>query len=183
MIRRTTVCYVWALAWVMALASTVAIGSPIPLGSLLGSKNATLDGETALPHTTLLEGDSLRIDDGLAMVSLDQGNRVVLGRHTQAIFLREASTVTVSLREGNVSLFHPQTGRSFRIKAGDVIVSPAESYQTLGQVAMVDGTLAVTAEDGTLQIEKGGAIQQVSKGKTITITAIDAAAPAPEAES
>lgn len=177
--RRMAGTLVWAMAWVMALASTVAIGSPMPLGSLLGSKNATLDGQAPLPHTTLLEGDNLRVDNGLAMVSLDQGNRMVLGRQTQASFLREAQAVTVSLTQGNLSLYHPQASRSFQIRAGNVTVSPAKGYRTLGEVAVADGLLAVTAKDGALQVEKDGAIQEVSKGKTITIATDAAAAPVP----
>jgi hypothetical protein len=168
------------MAWVLALTSIVAIGSPMPLGSLLGSKNATLDGQVPLPHTTLLDGDNLRVDEGLAMVTLDQGNRMVLGRQTQASFLREADAVTVSLTQGNLSLYHPQAGRPFRIKAGDVTVFPAKGYRTLGQIAMVDGFLAVTAKDGALQVEKGGAVQDVSKGKTITIATDTARAPMPD---
>jgi len=179
MIRRMAANFVWTMAWALALTSTVAIGSPMPLGSLLGSKNATLDGQAPLPHTTLLEGDNLRVDDGLAMVSLDQGNRMVLGRQTQASFLREADAVTVSLTQGNLSLYHPPAGRMFRIKAGDVTVSPAKGYQTLGEVAMSDGLLAVTAKDGALQVEKNGALQEVGKGKTITIATTAAAAPTP----
>ena len=180
MIRRMSATFIWTMAWALALTATVAIGSPMPLGSLLGSKNATLDGQAPLPHTTLLEGDNLRVDEGLAMVSLDQGNRMVLGRQTQASFLREADAVTVSLTQGNLSLYHPPAGRMFQIKAGDVTVSPAKGYQTLGEVAMVDGLLAVTAKDGTLQVEKAGAIQEVGKGKTITIATDTARAPMPD---
>jgi hypothetical protein len=182
MIRRKAATFVWTMAWMLALTSTVAIGSPMPLGSLLGSKNATLDGQAPLPHTTLLEGDNLRVDEGLAMVTLDQGNRMVLGRQTRASFLREADAVIVSLTQGNLSLYHPQAGRPFRIKAGDVTVSPSKGYRTLGQVAMVDGLLAVTAKDGALQVEKNGAIQEVSKGKTITIATDTDRAPMPDSQ-
>jgi hypothetical protein len=168
------------MALALALTSTIAISSPMPLGSLLGSKNAVLDGQAPLPHTTLLDGDNLRVNDGLAMVSLAQGNRMVLGRQTQASFLRDADAVTVSLTQGNLSLFHPQASKSFRIKAGDVTVSPAKGYRTLGEVAMADGLLAVTAKDGELQVEKGGAVQEVSKGKTITIATAAAGAPTPD---
>lgn len=180
MIRRKATTFVWAMAWVLAMTSTIAISSPMPLGSLLGSKNATLDGQAPLPHTTLLEGDKLRVDDGLAMVTLTQGNRMVLGRQTQASFLREANAVTVSLTQGNVSLYHPQASSSFRIKAGDVTVSPAKGYRTLGEVAIADGLLAVTAKDGTLRVEKNGAVQDVSKGKTITVATDLARAPTPD---
>lgn len=180
MIRRTTGIFAWTMAWALALTSTIAISSPMPLGSLLGSKNAVLDGQAPLPHTTLLDGDNLRVDNGLAMVSLAQGNRMVLGRQTQASFLREADAVTVSLTQGNLSLYHPQASSSFRIKAGEVTVSPAEGYRTLGEVAMADGLLAVTAKDGELQVEKAGAVQEVGKGKTITIATAAAASPAPD---
>lgn len=180
MIRRTAGVAAWALAWALALTSTIAISSPMPLGSLLGSKNAVLDGQAPLPHTTLLAGDNLRVDDGLAMVSLAQGNRMVLGRQTQASFLREADAVTVSLTQGNLSLYHPQASRPFRIKAGDVTVAPAKGYRTVGEVAMADGLLAVTAKDGQLQVEKAGAVQDVSKGKTITIATAAAGAPTPD---
>ncbi len=180
MIRRMATTFVWTMAWVLALTSVVAVGSPMPLGSLLGSKNATLDGQVPLPHTTLLSGDNLRVDEGLAMVTLDQGNRMILGRQTRASFLREADAVTVSLTQGNLSLYHPQAGRPFRIKAGDVTVFPAKGYRTLGQIAMVDGFLAVTAKDGALQVEKGGAVQDVGKGKTITIATGTARAPMPD---
>lgn len=179
MIRRMAATFAWTMAWVLTLTATVAISSPIPLGSLLGSKNATLDGQAPLPHTTLLEGDNLRVDDGLAMVTLDRGNRMVLGRQTQASFLREADAVTVSLTQGNLSLYHPQASSSFRIRAGDVTVSPAKGYRTLGEVAVADGLLAVTAKDGELQVEKAGAIQEVNRGKTITIATDTARAPMP----
>lgn len=179
MIRRKAATFAWALAWALALTSTIAISSPMPVGSLLGSKNATLDGQAPLPHTTLLEGDNLQVHNGLAMVTLNQGNRMVLGSQTAASFLREANAVTVSLTQGNLSLYHPQASSSFRIKAGDVTVSPAKGYRALGEVAVANGLLAVTAKDGTLQVEKAGAVQEVSKGKTITIETDLARAPMP----
>jgi len=167
MIRRKAVTFAWGMAWVLALTSTVAVSSPLPLGSLLGSKATTLDGQAPLPHTTLLEGDNLRVDDGLAMVTLNQGNRMVLGHETRASFLREANTVTVSLTQGNVSLYHPQASSSFRIKAGNVTVSPAKGYRTLGEVAIADGLLAVTAKDGALQVEKMDPFRKSAKAKRL----------------
>ena len=164
----------------LGLSVTMAMAGAMPVGALMGSKDATLDGQAPLPHTTLLSGDSLQVKNGLAMLALDQGNRMILGRQTRASFLREADAVIVSLTQGNLSLYHPQAGRPFRIKAGDVTVSPSKGFRTLGQVAMVDGVLAVTAKDGALQVEKNGAIQEVSKGKTITIETDTARAPMPD---
>lgn len=164
----------------LVLTVTMAMAGAMPVGALMGSKDATVDGEVPLPHTTLLSGDNLQVNDGLAMLALDHGNRMIVGRQTQASFLREADAVTVSLTRGNLSLYHPETGRSFRIKAGDVTVSPAKGYRTLGDVAVADGVLAVTAKDGELQVEKAGTVQEVGKGKTITITTAAAGAPTPD---
>lgn len=163
----------------MGLTVTMAIGGSMPVGALLGSRNATVDGQVPLPHTTLLSGDNLQVKDGLAMVTLEQGNRMMLGRETEASFLRDADAVTVSLKQGNLSLYHPQTSRTFRVRAGDVTVVPATGYRTLGEIAMANGLLAVTAKDGALQVEKAGTTQEVAKGKTITIAARTGSAPTP----
>jgi len=158
--------------WVPAMAG------PLPIGSIVGSKNSTLDGQAALPHTTVLSGDNLQVNDGLALITLDQGNRMIMGRDTQASFLREADAVSVSLTRGNLSLYHPEASSGFRVKVGDVTVAPAKGYKTLGQIAMVDGLLVVTARDGALQVEKSGTTQEVGTGKTITIATTAAGAPA-----
>jgi len=164
------------LAGVLGLA---AAGGPIPVGSLVGSKNATLNGQAPLPYTTVLSGDNLQVRDGLALVTLDQGDRMILGSGTDASFSRETDGVAVSMTRGNLSLYHPEAGPGFRVKIGDVTVRPAPGYRTLGKIAMVDGTLRVTAKDGTLQVEKGGATKEVSKGKTITLAMTAARSPAP----
>ncbi|MCL5006490.1 MAG: hypothetical protein M1404_08130 [Acidobacteria bacterium] len=156
-----------------------ALASPLPIGSIIGSQNAILDGQQALPDTVVLSGDNLQVNDGLAMVTFDQGNRMILGHNTEASFLREADEVTVSLTRGNMSLYHPETSRDFRVKVGDVTVAPAQGDKTLGEVAMVDGLLLVTAKDGALQVERAGTTKEVSAGKTITIATTAARAPAP----
>ncbi|HEX5412398.1 MAG TPA: hypothetical protein VFZ27_11140 [Terriglobia bacterium] len=155
----------------MLLAVTVGIGGSMPIGALMGSKNATIDGQVPLPHTTLLSGDNLQVRNGVAVVTLDQGNRMLLGSETEASFLRDADAVTVSLTQGNLSLYHPQASKLFRVKAGEVTVTPAKDYKTLGELAMADGFLTVTSKDGTLRVEKAGATQDVAKGKTIKIEA------------
>ncbi len=162
---------VWALAWAMALAATAAAGGPDAVGSLVGSRNATLDGQAPLPHTVLLSGDQVAVNNGLAMVTLDRGNRMILGRDSEAVFLREARTLTVQMARGNLSLYHPADGSRLRIKAGDVIVAPAGEPWTLGEISLANGLLVVTARDGSLKVEKDGATREVEKGQTLTVAA------------
>ena len=173
----------WFSAVAMLLIGTVGLlpllASPLPVGSLAGSTNATLDGQPPLPNTTVLSGDQMQVGDGLALVTLDHGSRVVLGGKTEASFSREAEGVTVSLTQGNLSVYHPESSAALQVKAGEVTVAPAQGYKTLGEIAMLDGLVVVTAKDGALQVEKAGTTKEVSAGKTITVATTAAGAPAP----
>jgi len=180
MLKATFVNRFLALMTGIIMAAATMAGSPAPVGWLLGSRNATLDGQSALPHTAVLNGDNLQVSDGLAMVTLQQGNRMVAGRDTEATFLQEGQGVTVSLARGSVSLYHPASSGAFQVKAGDVTVAPAGNVPALGEIAMVDGLVLVTAKDGALKVEKAGVAQEVSKGKTVTIQSSAAPEPLPK---
>ncbi len=180
MMRRIVLSSVLVLVGVMGLAVAPATaGSPISIGSLVGSKNATLDGQAPLPNTTVWSGDRLLVNNGFAMVALDQGNRMILGRGTEASFSREADGVTVSLTRGNMSLYHPQSSQGLRVRVSDLTVAPVQGYKTLGEVAMADGWVVVTAKQGTLQVEHQGRTEQVAEGKTVTLPVKTARAPVP----
>ena len=163
---------------VMGIGLMPMLAGSAAVGSIAGSRNATLSGAALVPNTTVFSGDKLQVRDGVAVVALDAGNRMVFGRETEASFLREAKDVTVLLSRGNVSMYHPGASAGVAVKAGDVTVSPAAGYQTLGEVAMLDGRLVVTAKQGRLQVESQGRTQQVMEGKTVTLP-VTAAAPAP----
>jgi len=163
---------------VMGIGLMPMLAGSAAVGSIAGSRNATLSGEALVANTTVFSGDTLRVKDGVAVVALDAGNRMVFGRETEASFLREAKNVTVMLSRGNVSMYHPGASSGVAVKAGDVTVSPAAGYKTLGEVAMLDGSLVVTAKQGTLQVERQGRTEQVAEGKTVTLP-VTAAGPAP----
>jgi trimeric autotransporter adhesin len=163
---------------VMGIGLMPMLAGSAAVGSIAGSRNATLSGEALVPNTTIFSGDTLQVKDGVAVVALDAGNRMVFGRETEASFLREAKNVTVMLSRGNVSMYHPGASVGVAVKAGDVTVSPAGGYKTLGEVAMLDGSLVVTAKQGTLQVERQGRTEQVAEGKTVRLP-VTAAGPAP----
>lgn len=182
MIGRMRPCWVLVLSGVMGMTAASAVAASSPIGLLEGSKNATLDGQIPLAHTTVLSGDTLHVKNGLAMVALKNGNRLILGRRTVVSFSRESGGVEMSLTSGKISLYHVKTGGGLRVKVGDVIVVPARGSSTLGQIVMVDGLLLVTTKDGMLQVEESGATKEVSKGSTIriptTISRVPTAVPA-----
>jgi len=157
------------LLGVVAVAPVFA-GSAV-VGSVAGTMNATVGGQTLLPNTTLFSGDSLQVKDGVAVVALGNASRMVFGRDTVASFLRESDEVTVLLGQGNVSVFHDVSGTPVRMKIGDVSVVPVSGFKTLGEVAMLNGVVVVTAKDGAMRVDEGnGNVVNVAKGKTLTVT-------------
>jgi hypothetical protein len=153
------------------------------IGSVAGSKDATLSGQAMVPNTTVFSGDSLQVRNGVAVVALDKGSRMVFGQQTEASFLRTAENVTVLLGHGNVSLYHPGQSAGLQVKAGDVTVAPASGYKTLGEVAMLNGAVRVTAKEGSLRVEGQGRTQEVGQGKTVTVPVNTARAPMPNPPS
>jgi hypothetical protein len=148
-----------------------AFGGSAIVGSVAGSMNATVGGQTLFPNTTLFSGDSLQVKDGVAVVALGSTSRMVFGHDTVASFLRDSNEVTVLLGQGNVSVFHDADGMPVRMKIGTVSVVPISGFKTLGEVALLNGTVVVTAKDGMLRVDEGnGQVVNVAKGKTIAVT-------------
>ena len=158
--------------WVLLVVAATAIpafGGSAVVGSVAGSMNATISGQVLIPNTTIFSGDSLQVKDGAAVVAVGSGSRLVFGRETEASFLRDANEVTVLLGRGNVSLYRAAEGTGLRIKVGEVSILPAAGYKTLGEVALLGGTIVVTAKEGKLRVEGNGPAVEVVKGKTITL--------------
>jgi len=165
-------CITRFLLYLLLLGLVAAIpafaGSAV-VGSVAGSMNATVGGQALFPNTTLFSGDRLQVGDGVAVVALGGASRMVFGRDTVASFLRDSNEVTVLLGQGNVSLFHEADGMPVRMKIGDVSVVPVSGFKTLGEVAMLNGAVVVTAKEGMLRVEGNGTAVNVAKGKTITV--------------
>ena len=151
------------------VASVPALAGSAVIGSVAGSMNATVGGQSLLPNTTIFSGDSLQVRDGVAVVAVGNTSRMVFGRDTVASFLKDANEVTVLLSQGSVSMFHPNEGTSVRVKAGDVSVVPAAGFKTLGEVAMLNGSVVISAKEGSLQVNDRGTTKNVAKGQTIVI--------------
>lgn len=182
MSKKVAISSLWVAVWLITgLAVTVALGSPEPVGLLMVSKNATLDGQPPLSYTTLLSGDRLQVADGVAMLTVEQQNHLMLGKDTDASLSRGENGVTVSLSHGIVALEHPQASETFQVKVGDVTVTPSKGFRSLGEIASTDGLLMVSAKNGALQVEHDGSMSEVAEGKTITIpTAAGASTPYPQ---
>ncbi len=175
MMMKKTVLRVTLFALLLgAIASVPAMAGSAVIGSVAGSMNATVGGQSLLPNTTIFSGDSLQVRDGVAVISVNNNSRVIFGRDTVASFLREGSEVTVLLSQGNVSMLHPTNGAAVRVKAGSVSITPQPGFKTLGEVAMLNGSIIVTAKDGALKVEDHGATKNVAKGQTIVLSPMTA---------
>jgi hypothetical protein len=158
------------------VAAALAHAGPAVIGMVAGSTNARVGDETILPNTTLFSGDSLQVNDGVAVVALGSTSRMIFGRDAVASFRRDSNEVTVFLRQGDVSLLHAENTMPVRVKVGDVSVVPVSGFKTLSEVAAGNGEVMVTAKDGRLRVEGNGQVINVAKGETITISA-EASAP------
>jgi hypothetical protein len=178
MLRKTLKWRVPVLVLLLGLVAALPTfaGSAV-IGSVAGSMNATVGGQALLPNTALFSGDSLQVKDGVAVVAMGNGSRMVFGRDTVASFLRDTNEVTVLLSQGLVSVYHPEGSAAMRVKVGDISVLPVVGFKTLGEVAMLNGTVVVTTKEGSLRVENSGQTVDVAKGKTIAIPAKTARAP------
>jgi hypothetical protein len=154
-----------------AVAAAPALAGSAVIGSVAGSTNATLGGHSLLPNTTIFSGDSVLVKDGVAVIAVGNSNRVIFGHDTVASFLRQSNEVTVVLSRGNVSMVHPNEGSAMKVQAGAVSITPLGGFKTLGEVAMVNGSVVVTAKEGSLQVQDNrGDSKNVAKGQTVVIS-------------
>jgi len=159
------------LALLVGAVTTVpALAGSAVIGSVAGSMNASIGSQALLPNTTIFSGDSLHVRDGVAVIAVGNNSRVIFGRDTVASFLRDTNEVTVLLSQGNVSVLHTSNGTPVRVKAGQVSVLPAAGFKSLGEVAMLNGAVVVTAKEGSLQVQDRGTTKSVAKGQSIVIS-------------
>jgi len=160
----------------LLMAAPLYAGSAV-VGSVAGSLNATVGGQALVPNTVIFSGDSLQVRDGAAVIALENGNRMALGRETEASFVRETNAVEVVLGQGDVSMYQADQRTGLKVKAGDYEVAPAGAYKTLGEVAMLNGVVTVTSKEGTLKVAGAGRTVEVAQGKTLTLGTKTARAP------
>jgi len=148
-----------------------------PLGSVAGSTNATLGGRPLLPNALIFTGETLKVAEGAAIVTLRNGIRLVSSQDTTVSFQQGPSEVVVSLEQGSVSVYQRGGAGRVRLKIGDVSVVPETGFQTLGQVAMLDGVVVVSSKTGMLRIDREGSHLEVPQGRIITLRPHNARAP------
>jgi len=168
---------VLAAVFFATLTPRRALGGSAAIGTIAGGLHATVGGEAIQPNTVVFSGDSLRVADGAAVVSMKTGSRVILGQRTAASFLQGSDEVILVLEQGNVSMYHPASATPLRVRLGALSVGSVRGFNTRGDVAMLDGVVVVTAKEGELRLEKNGSTMEVRKGQTITLSAKVASAP------
>jgi hypothetical protein len=123
-----------------------------------------------LPNSTIFSGDHLQVQNGAAVIALANGSRMSLGQNTEAQFLKEEEGgVNVALAKGNVSMYHPAEGTNLQVNVEDWAITPGKGYKTVGEIAMLNKSVMVTAKQGLLHVEGGGQTIDVAQGKTVTL--------------
>jgi hypothetical protein len=162
----------------LVFSAVSATASSIVVGSAIDSLNAKVSQQDLRPGSTILNGDSLRVGEGTALVGLDDGSRMTFGKNTTASFQKESSGVTAVLDHGIVNFYHPgDANLPVRLQTADVLVVPGSGFDTLADIAMTADTLIVMTREGSLRVEGGGRSVEVPKGKMITLHSQPARAP------
>ena len=170
------------LVIVILLSCSISVvpvsGGSIIVGSAISGSNARVGQQNLRPGSTILNGDSLRVSDGNALVGVGNGSRMTFGQNTIASFQRESNGITTVLDHGTVDFFHPATETSrVRLQIADVFVVPGSGFETTGQIAMTGDALVVMTTQGSLRVEGGGVSREIAQGKMITLHSQPAAAP------
>lgn len=164
---------------VLVIACAPALAGSAIVGSVSGSINTSVGGHAVLPNSTIFSGDTLKVSgDGAAVVSTLKGSRLTFGHNAFASFVEEQGAVTVVLNQGGVAMNRPAAGEKVRVKVGDVSVTPAEGFSSIGEVAMNGDSVVITAKEGSLNVQgSDGKPMNVEKGKTITVATKNARGP------
>ncbi|HEV2493841.1 MAG TPA: hypothetical protein VG204_12315 [Terriglobia bacterium] len=151
------------------VGSISALGGSTVVGSVAGSLNSMVGDQPVLPNAVIFSGDTVRVKDGATVIAVSGGSQFVVGRESQASFLRDGSTISVLLGRGNLSVYETRSTLGLEVKADGLSIVPEKGFKTLGEVAMLDGAVRVTVKEGILRVEGNGSPIEVAKGRTITI--------------
>ena len=163
------------LLLLLGISCASAFAGSTVIGSVAGAMNATVSGQPLIPNSVVFSGDNLNVADGATVIALGDGSRLMFGRDTKASFLRDGDQVTVQLEQGSVSVYHTGANSGLRVKVNDVSIEPVAGFTTMGQVAAVNGGIAVSSQQGLLRVQGQNSSVTVAQGKTITIRAKNAA--------
>jgi len=166
-----------ALLLLLGISCASAFAGSAVIGSVAGAMNATVSGQPVIPNSVVFSGDNLNVADGATVIALGDGSRLMFGRDTKASFLRDGDQVTVQLEQGSVSVYHTGANSGLRVKVNDVTIAPVAGFTTMGQIAAVNGGIAVSSQQGLLRVQGQNSSVTVAQGKTITIRAKSAGAP------
>ena len=161
-----------------AISGLPSTAGSIIVGSAIEGVNATLSRRELRAGATVLNGDRLQVQEGTALVGLEDGSRITLGKQTLVWFQKESRGVTTVVEQGTVDFLHPARKDSgMRLQMADVEVVPGKGFETLGEIAMSGDTLVVMTREGSLRVEGGGKSVEVGQGKMITLHSYPARAP------
>jgi hypothetical protein len=148
------------------------------VGSAINGSSATIAQKELRPGATILSGDSLRVEDGTALVGLADGSRITFGKDTAVSFQTEPRGVITVVDHGKLDFVHPaKVNSAMRLQISDVYVVPGSGFETLGEIAMSGDTLVVMNRKGSLRVEGAGRSVEVPEGMMMTLHSRPARAP------
>ncbi|HEV2495935.1 MAG TPA: hypothetical protein VG204_23125 [Terriglobia bacterium] len=154
----------------LGLPSSSTRANSTVVGVAVAVSNSSIDGAALQSGRTIVSGDDLQVQEGTALVAIGSGSHMLFGPDTAASFERTSDEVTAVVARGNVTLYQPHNEAvHLRVKVDDLFLAPAAGDETLGEVAVSDGSLYITTKQGLLRLEEGGSTMDLPKGKWIRL--------------
>jgi hypothetical protein len=156
-----------AVALVGLIACPVWAG-PESVGTVARSQEASLRGTSAIPGSTIFDGDMISVGPhGTVSLALAGGSQVQLSANSQARFTRQERAFELQLDRGRV-LFRSSAQAQLQGLLGDATFRPATGGPAVGIIAFQDSNTAfLYAEQGdwVLTTEHDGKMLMVPQGE------------------
>jgi len=155
---------------VLFITATWAFPRSNVVGAVVGSRNASVKGNSVRTGQTILSGDQMRVADGGAEVSIAAGSRILIGGNTVTSFQRSGQGVTTEVTEGSVKVFYAgNSGVVPRVNSGNVSITPNSGLASVGKVVVTERGMLVSALEGSLRIEGAGSSFEVPSGERVLL--------------
>lgn len=141
------------LSWLLVVPmGTLLAATPAPVGALQSEGTVYLGRDVVGLNSVIYSGDKLRTGEGKATISLPRGDLLVLGQNSEAALERTPEALMVGLEKGQLALAS-SSQLPLRVQAEGMTISPAGSFPTLAEIALLDdGTLRLAVRRGKVSI-------------------------------
>ena len=167
---------------ILNLSATVALasGSGLPLGMLRVSGNVTVNDLPASSGQTILSGSRIvTASESSSTLELGKFTRLVASEQTELALDFSDSTISGSLRRGEVRAFIPAARALSIVTPGGVVASDT-SQAVIVSVQAEGNVTRISVEQGRVEVRAGNKLRSLAAGETLAFTGDIPSGPTPQ---